>query len=81
MAAAVVLVKIRSMEKFQFKTNINCSGCVAKVTPYLEGNRDIKHWEVDTNSSNKVLRVEAEHLSADDIKALVTKAGFKIESI
>lgn len=38
------------METLQFKTNINCSGCVAKVTPELNETEGIWHWNVDTNS-------------------------------
>ncbi|HEX6914818.1 MAG TPA: heavy-metal-associated domain-containing protein [Chitinophagaceae bacterium] len=69
------------MEKHQFKTNINCSGCVANVTPHLSGNEKIRHWEVDTNNPKKILTVEAEGLSEEEIKAIVQKAGFKAESI
>ncbi len=65
----------------KFKTNINCSGCVAKVTPFLNQAEGIKKWEVDTNNPGKVLTVEAESLSEDEIKELVNKAGFKAESL
>ena len=66
------------MEK-KFKTNINWSGCVAKVTPYLNEAEGITKWNVDTNNPNKILTVETKDLSESDIKDLVTKAGFKIE--
>jgi hypothetical protein len=36
------------MEKLHFKTNINCGGCVAKVTPKLNETEGICHWSVDT---------------------------------
>ena len=29
------------MEKLKFKTNINCGGCVAKVTPFLNAETSI----------------------------------------
>ena len=67
--------------KQQFKTNINCSGCVAKVTPFLNGKAGIKTWEVDTNNPSKVLTVESEGLSEDQIMQVVREAGFKIEPI
>src|SRR5690606_29128046 len=35
---------------YQFKTNINCEACVAKVTPTLNNVEGISHWEVNTNS-------------------------------
>jgi copper chaperone len=67
------------MKKYQFKTTINCSGCVAKVTPHLNANTDIKNWEVDINNPEKTLTVEAETLEQNEVQALVEKLGFKAE--
>ena len=67
------------MKKYQFKTNINCGGCVAKVTPVLNENPDVQQWQVDTANPNKVLTVQTETLGEEDVKALVQKAGFKAE--
>ena len=67
--------------KYQFKTNINCGGCIAAVTPHLNANSDIKHWEVDTQNPQKVLTVETDNLSSDMVKDIVIKAGYKAESI
>ena len=67
------------MKQFQFKTNINCSGCVAKVTPHLSENKDIRNWQVDTVNPNKILTVEAENLNEDQVKQVVEKAGFKAQ--
>lgn len=67
------------MEKHQFKTNINCSGCVAKITPYLQANPGIKAWNVDTNTPSKILTVESEGLDASDVETIVKNAGFKAE--
>ena len=69
------------MEKFQFKTNINCSGCVEKVTPHFANAAGVKHWEVDTNNPSKILTVETDVLSEADIKNIVTRAGFRIETV
>jgi copper chaperone len=65
------------MKTIQLKTNINCGGCVAKVTPYLNANSEIKEWKVDTTNPQKVLTVQTENLEGDDIKEIVHKAGFK----
>jgi copper chaperone len=65
----------------KFKTNINCSGCVAKVTPHLNEADGIKEWSVDTNNPNKILSVESDNLTEEEIKHIVTKAGFKIEDL
>ena len=69
------------MKQYQFKTNINCSGCVAKVTPSLNENPDIKEWNVDTANPNKTLTVQTENLREDEVKAIVQKAGFKAEGL
>jgi len=69
------------MKQYQFKTNINCSGCVAKVTPLLNADPNIKEWKVDTDNPNKVLTIQAENLREDEVQTIVAKAGFKAESV
>ena len=69
------------METLQFKTNINCGGCVAKVTPHLNKETEIKNWKVDTANTRKILTVETENLSAKEVMQVVSKAGFKIEEL
>lgn len=69
------------MMKYQFKTNINCGGCVASVGPHLNANNEISHWEVDTQNPNKVLTVETDNLSAETVREVVKKAGFKAENL
>lgn len=64
---------------YQFKTNINCSGCIASVTPHLKKLEGITHWQVDTNNSNKVLTVKTNLVSKEEIIKTVTDAGYKIE--
>lgn len=67
--------------KYQFKTNINCGGCVAAVTPHLNANNEIKSWSVDTANPQKVLKVETENLSDENIREIVKKAGYKAETL
>jgi copper chaperone CopZ len=69
------------MKKYQFKTNINCGGCIAQVTPYLNANNEIKHWSVDTTHKDKVLTVETDHLTNEMIATIVKNAGFKAEPL
>lgn len=69
------------MKQYQFKTNINCNGCVAKGSPHLNENKGIKNWQVDTNNPNKILTVEAENLNQDQVKQVVEKAGFKVQPL
>ncbi|MBS1594083.1 MAG: heavy-metal-associated domain-containing protein [Bacteroidetes bacterium] len=71
------------MEKnnLQFKTNINCGGCVASIKPFLDNTDGICHWEVDTQNNDKVLTVTAEGISQEQVIETVQKAGFKAELI
>jgi copper chaperone len=65
----------------KFKTNINCMGCVSKVTPELDKLTAIENWEVDIRNKDKVLTVEVSSDKQDEIISAVEKAGFKIEKI
>jgi len=62
-----------------YKTNINCGGCIEKVTPYLEGESRIKHWRVNTDDPSKILTVEVEAMDSGEVMSLVQEAGFQIE--
>ena len=65
--------------KYQYQTNINCGGCVAKVTPYMDQEPRIKAWSVDTDNPKKILTVEGQDLSSEEVMALVQEAGFEIK--
>lgn len=65
----------------KFKTNINCGGCIAKVTPLLNEAEGVCHWEVDTTNSAKVLTVQAEGITEEEVIAIVNEAGFKAEAL
>ncbi len=69
------------METLQFKTNINCGGCIAKVTPFLNQVEEIEEWRVDTNNPDKILTISGEELSCDLIVETIEKAGFKAEQV
>jgi copper chaperone len=69
------------MNTYKFKTNINCSGCVAKVTPVLNENKDIKEWNADTANPDKILTVQTETLTAEQVKTIVNQAGYNAEKI
>ena len=69
------------MKTYQFKTNINCSGCVAKITPFLDARNEIKSWKVETLNPDKILTVETDDLSENAIESIVKNAGFRAEKI
>lgn len=66
---------------FQFKTNINCGGCVSTVTPFLNDAKGILQWGVNTTNKDKVLTVKSNGITQGEIIAAVQKAGFKIDPI
>jgi copper chaperone len=68
------------METTKFKTTIKCSGCVAKVTPFLNEALGEDKWKVDVNDASKVLTVVGEPDKSRIIGA-VEKAGFKAEAL
>lgn len=68
-------------KQFQFKTNINCAGCVSKVTPFLDNAEGVCHWEVDTTGKDKVLTLVSKGISEAEVIATIEKAGFKIEPL
>jgi len=68
------------MKTYQFKTNINCGGCIASVSPHLNSISGICNWKVDTANPEKILTVETDSLTAGQIAEIVKKAGFKAET-
>ena len=78
-----VPLKTITMENknFQFKTNINCGGCVATVKPHLDNAEGISEWNVDTTNKDKVLTVKSEGLTEAQVVDIVKNAGFKIEPL
>jgi len=69
------------MKTLTYKTNINCTGCLQSVTPFLNTLDNVDSWKVDTENPNKILEVQLD----DDNEALVVeavkKAGFDIEKV
>jgi copper chaperone len=73
--------KSNEKETFVFKTNINCDGCVAKVTSILDATDTIEKWTVDTTNRDKILSVTTNGISKSKIMDMVQKTGFKIEPL
>ena len=69
------------MKTLKFKTNINCGGCVSKVTPFLNKQEGVENWGVDTTNPDKILTVESNGATEDNVKTTLQKVGFKAESI
>ena len=69
------------METMKFKTNINCSNCVAKVTPFLDKKVGKDSWSVDTESEDKILTVDNNELTAEEIVKTIKCTGFEANPI
>jgi copper chaperone len=69
------------MEKLKFKTNINCGGCIAKVTPVLNQTEGIDKWDVDINNPQKILTVETSKPNDQQIVQALQKIGYVAERI
>ena len=69
------------MKTLKFKTNINCGGCVSKVTPFLNKQEGIESWEVDTANPDKILTIESDGATEEDVKVTLQKVGFKAEAV
>lgn len=68
------------MNTVTFKTNITCSGCVAKVTPFMNALAGEGQWAVNTASPDKVLTVTAP-VTAQEITAALQQAGYKAQQL
>lgn len=69
------------MNSLQFKTNINCGGCIKAVTPFLSEVEGIQNWTVDTQNPDKILVVEGENVTVAEVVAVVQEAGFEIAEL
>ena len=69
------------MKTMKFKTNINCSNCLAKVTPFLDKKVGKELWSVDIDNPDKILTIDSDDLTTDDIVKTVKRTGFEAEAI
>jgi copper chaperone len=69
------------METKQFKTNIKCSGCVAKVTPGLNETAGENNWNVDLESPEKILTISGDSVDKEKISKALEKAGYHAEEL
>lgn len=63
-------------KELQFKTNLNCGGCVSKVSADLDSMDGICEWNVDTANADKILTVKSEGASEEEIIEIIKKKGF-----
>lgn len=68
------------MNTYKFKTNINCNGCINTVKPVLSTEK-INKWDVDISTPEKILTIESDKLSSDEIKKILSEIGYFAELI
>lgn len=69
------------MKQFQFKTNIMCGSCIAKVTPVLNEHFGETHWNVDIRDPKKILTVSTDDANQKDVINALAKVGYKAEAL
>ena len=69
------------MNTLKFKTNVKCGGCIATVTPHLNQAKGIISWNVDTTDPLKIMTVETERISPEEITSVMKTAGYQAELI
>jgi len=69
------------MKTYKFKTNINCSGCIEKITPFFDKFPEGTTWDANTNHKDKILTIKSAELTEQQIIETVKEAGFRIEPL
>ncbi len=73
------------MNTLKFKTNLKCAGCMNAIKPYMDNLEGIESWDVDLDSSDKIVKVVTNTATADEIKEAIEKAikeaGYSAELI
>ncbi|MDO9374098.1 MAG: heavy-metal-associated domain-containing protein [Ferruginibacter sp.] len=64
------------MKSIQFKTNVMCGACLAKITPAMNEVVGAANWSVDLADPAKVLTVQGDSVEASDIISAVQRAGY-----
>jgi copper chaperone len=65
--------------KMKFKTNLNCGGCVSKVQSDLDNIVGVSNWNVDLTNPNKILSVQTEEITEEEILRIIKSKGFNAE--
>jgi copper chaperone len=69
------------MKKIQYKTNIMCDSCIAKVSHVLNEIAGENNWDVDLKNPKKILTVSSESDNENKIVTALQKIGYKAEEI
>ena len=69
------------MSTLRFKTTINCGNCIRSVTPVLNREVGAGSWQVDTANPDKILTVNSDQATPQQVVQAVQEAGFEIQPL
>ena len=69
------------MKKYQYKTNIMCGSCIAKVSRVLNEIAGENNWNVDLKDPKRILTVSSNSDNENKIVPALQKIGYKAEEI
>ncbi|GEO04807.1 hypothetical protein AAE02nite_24710 [Adhaeribacter aerolatus] len=67
------------MKILKFKTNVQNEAEIAQVASFLDQEKSIQNWKIDTGSEENILSVSGENPNPQTIENAVQQAGFTIE--
>jgi copper chaperone len=67
------------MKTLTFKTTINCNGCIEKVTPALNALAGEKNWDINISDPKKILSIQSDALTDEEVIIKLKAAGFNAE--
>jgi copper chaperone len=69
------------MKKYQYKTNIMCDSCIAKVSLVLNEIAGENKWNVDLKNPKRILTVSSDSDNENKIVTALQNIGYKAEEI
>lgn len=69
------------MEILVFKTNLSTKRHIRQVEISLNQHPHIVEWNVDLHDTDKVLRVKALNITAEDVINIIIKTGYNCEEL
>lgn len=69
------------MDILIFKTNLLNTAMVDRAKPLLQNISGIQRWNVDIHDCDKILRIEANSLSARQVENILQNAGYYCEEL
>jgi len=68
------------MKTLHFKTDVNCSSCIATVSPELEFKDKIEDWSIDITNPDNILTITTDY-TEEEIKEIFEKVGHKADPV